>query len=153
MIDQSDAADGKSLPGNAQRAVAILTEMLDALCSAARSMAENQRLGVAGDAAAVAEAARAASRSLDRSDSPGMAAEADRLADRIDRLASAIRESRWSEVIADTRDFARSRPILFTLAAAAAGFFAGRFLSLPAGPSESPSTGRRRAQESTDGGA
>ncbi len=154
MIDQSDAAaDGKSMPGNAQRAAAILAEMLDALCSAARSMAEDQRLGVAGDAAAVAEAARAAARSLDRSDSPGIAAGADRLADRIDRLASAIRASRWDEIIADAKDFARGRPILFTLAAAAAGFFAGRFLSLPADRRESPSPGRRHAPENTDGGA
>jgi hypothetical protein len=154
MIDQLDAAaDSEGMPGNAQRAAAILAEMLDALYSAARSLAEDQKLEVCGEAAAIAEAARAAARSLDRSENPGIAAGADRLADRIARFSSAIRESRWHEIIADTKDFARRRPILFSLGAAAAGFFAGRFLSLPSGRRESPPANWRQAPRSNDGRA
>ena len=51
-------------------------------------------------------------------------------AERIEHFADAVRKRRWREIIADIEDFARRQPVLFTLAAMAAGFAAGRVLSI-----------------------
>jgi hypothetical protein len=128
--DDSTAKESGS-PLGLERAGAILAELADALGAVVEAAAEEQRMAAVGRAAAVAAALRTAARSLDQSDSPGLAHCADRAADRSDELARFIRERDWREIAAETAAFARRRPGLFGLGAVALGFLAGRLL-LPA---------------------
>jgi hypothetical protein len=60
--------------------------------------------------AAVAAALRCAARSLEQSDSPGIADGIDRAADRIDDLARFVGQRDWRELAVETAAFARRRP-------------------------------------------
>jgi hypothetical protein len=123
-------SDESSRPGGLERAGAILAELAEAFGSALVASAEEQRIAAAGQTAAVAAALRCAARSLDASNSPGLADGADRAADRIDGLVHFVRERDWREIAAETAAFARGRPGLFGLAAVSLGFLAGRLLLL-----------------------
>jgi len=109
----------------------ILTGLLDATRSAAETLLDEQKQRAAERVNGIAEAVRCAVQSLERSDSRAVARHAERAADQIEDFSHLIRERRWGEIVADTGNFARRRPSLFLLGAAAAGYLAGRFLSVP----------------------
>jgi ElaB/YqjD/DUF883 family membrane-anchored ribosome-binding protein len=109
-----------------------VNDLLDAARSAAETMLDDQKQRTAGRVAGIAEAVRCAAQSLERSDSRAIARWADQAASRIEDFSCLIRERRWSEIAADTENFARRQPMLFVLGAAVTGFLAGRLLSVPA---------------------
>ncbi|HMD65942.1 MAG TPA: hypothetical protein VKG22_04745 [Stellaceae bacterium] len=122
-------ADGGE-PG-LERAKTILTEVLDATRSAVEALLDEQKQQAAERVKGIAVAVRCAAQSLERSDSRAIARYAERAADQIEGFSLLIRERRWGEIVADTGNFARRRPSLFLLGAAAAGYLAGRLLSVP----------------------
>jgi len=114
------------------RAKAILAQLVDATRSAVEAMLDDQKQRAAKQVDGIAEAVRCAAQCFERSDSRAIARYADRAADQIEDFSLLIRDRRWSEIAADAEDFARRRPLLFILGATAAGFLAGRLLSVPA---------------------
>ena len=114
-----------------ERAKTILTELLEATRSTAEALLDEQKQRAAERVKGIAEAVRCAAQSLERSDSRAIARYAERAADRIEDFSLLMCERRWGEIVADTGNFARRRPTLFLLGAAAAGFLAGRLLSVP----------------------
>jgi hypothetical protein len=131
MAERTDSilGAGNSRP-NRQRAKAILAELADAALSAALSAVSRHKERHAQQAGALAEAARAAARSLECSQSPMAARYADRIADQIDELSGSLRESSWVDLLGDVEATARRHPGLFVVGIVAAGFLAGRFLSI-----------------------
>ena len=122
--DQEDGAVG--------RAGTMLVEFVEATRSAAEALLEDQKQRVAAQVKGFAEAVRSAAQSLDRSESWGLGNYAGQAAGQIEQLAELIGQRSWSEILAETRSFARRRPWVFLGAAAAAGFVAGRMLWVPA---------------------
>ena len=116
-----------------ERAKTILAEFVDALRLVGETMLDEQKQQAAERVAGIAEAVRSAAQSLERSGSREIARYADGAADQVDHVSQLIRDRRWSKIVADTEDFAQRRPMLFALGAAAAGFLAGRLLSIPSG--------------------
>lgn len=135
MAERTDSTigAGDSRP-NRQRAKAILAELADAAMSAARSAVSQHKERHAQQVGALADAARAAARSLEGSQSPLAARYADRTADQIDEFSRSLRESSWVDLLGDVEATARRHPGLFVVGAVAAGFLAGRFLSVAAPP-------------------
>ena len=135
MAERTDSTigAGASRP-NRQRAKAILAELVDAAMSAALSAVSRHKERHAQQVGALAEAARAAARSLERSQSPMAAGYADRTAEQIDEFSRSLRESSWVDLLGDVEATARRHPSLFVVGAVAAGFLAGRFLSVAPPP-------------------
>jgi hypothetical protein len=131
MAERTDSTigTGDSRPSR-QRAKAILAELADAAMSAALSAVSQHKEHHAQQVGALAEAARAAARSLERSQSPMVARYADRTADQIDEFSRSLRESSWIDLLGDVEQSAHRHPALFVVGAVAAGFLAGRFLSV-----------------------
>jgi hypothetical protein len=127
MAERTDSTigAGDSRP-NRQRAKAILAELADAALSAALSAVSQHK----EHHGTLAEAARAAARALESSQSPMAARYADRTADQIDEFSRSLRESSWVDLLGDVEATARRHPSLFVVGAVAAGFLAGRFLSV-----------------------
>jgi hypothetical protein len=136
MAEPTDSTTGAgdSRPKR-QRAKAILAELADAAMAAALSAVSQYKERHAQQVGALAEAGRAAARSLERSQSPMAARYADRTADQIDEFSRSLRESSWVDLLGDVENSAHRHPALFVVGAVAAGFLAGRFLSV-APPSE-----------------
>jgi hypothetical protein len=134
MTDRVEDGAGHAAEGGRsfERAKPILDEILDAARSAAATMLDEQKQRAAERVGGIAEAVRCAARSLDRSEDRAIAGWADQAAGRVEGFSRLIGERRWSDIAADTADFARRQPMLFVLGAAATGFLAGRLLSLPA---------------------
>jgi hypothetical protein len=137
MAERTDSTigAGDSRPKR-QRAKAILAELVDAAMSAALSAVSQHTQRHAQQVGALAEAARAAARSLERSQSPMASRYADRTADQIDVFSHSLRESSWVDLLGDVEAVARRHPGLFVAGAVAAGFMAGRFLSVAPPPEE-----------------
>jgi ElaB/YqjD/DUF883 family membrane-anchored ribosome-binding protein len=141
MADQGEDVTGRagsSAPAaggeqSFERARTILAELVDAVRSVAEAMLDDQKQQAAERVAGIAEAVRSAAQSLDRSEHGSIARYADGAADQVDHVSQLIRDRHWSEIVADTEDFAQRRPMLFALGATAAGFLAGRLLSVPSG--------------------
>jgi hypothetical protein len=135
MAERTDSTigAGDSRPRR-QRVKAILAELADAAMSAALSAVNQHKERHAQQASVLAEAARAAARSLERSQSPMAARYADRTSDQIDEFSRSVGESSWVDLLGDVEAIARRRPGLFVVGAVAAGFLAGRFLSVAAPP-------------------
>jgi len=152
------AGDPKSGQSGVDRAKGILAELAEAMRTVAEALADEQRARAAGRVAAVAAAVRGAAQSLAQSEMPTVAHCAGEAADRIEDFSAAVRERRWRDIVTDTEDFARDQPALFALAATAAGFIAGRVLSLPGqaqGEGAAPETadrapGRRKPEQEAD---
>lgn len=132
-----------------ERAKMILTELACAAQSAALSAVDEQKARTAAQIGGIAEAVRAAARSLERGQTPVAADYADSAARQIETLADAIRTRRWGELAADLEETARQRPALFVAGAVALGFLAGRFLSAGAGRDAPPS--QRALARATEG--
>jgi len=112
-------------------AKSTLTELLDATRSAAETLLDEQKQQAAERVKGIAVAVRCAAQSLEQSNNRAGARHAERAADQIENFSHLIRERLWGEIVADTGNFARRRPSLFLLGAAAAGYLAGRLLSVP----------------------
>ena len=90
-----------------------------------KEQASSQTQRAAGGLADVGRQIRALSEG--RSDSAGVAADAARqLADKIEELAERIEQRGFDGTVEDLRSFARRRPGMFLLSAAATGFVVGR---------------------------
>jgi hypothetical protein len=121
--DQEDAGVG--------RAGAMLVELVEATGAAAEALLEDQKQRVAAQVEGFAQAVRSAAQCLERSESWGLGSHADQAAGQIEQLSQLIGQRSWSEILAETRNFARRRPWTFLGVAAAAGFVAGRLLEVP----------------------
>jgi ElaB/YqjD/DUF883 family membrane-anchored ribosome-binding protein len=115
-----------------ERAGTMLVELGEATRSAAEALLEEQKQRAAAQARGFAEAVRSAAQHLERSESWGIGDYAHQAAGQIEQLSNLIGQRNWSEILTETRDFARRRPWLFLGAAMAAGFAAGRVLLIPA---------------------
>lgn len=118
----------------AEGARSVLAEFLEAMRSAAYGILDEQKARAAKEVGDIAEAMRCSARSLAQSDNPAVARYAERAALGIDRLAEAVRQRSWDDILADTEEFAHRRPTLFVLGAIAAGFAAGCLAAAPAAP-------------------
>jgi hypothetical protein len=131
MAERNEStADFEDTQPGLERAKAIIGEFACATQSAALSLADEQKRRAAQQVDSVAEAVRSAARSLDRSQSPLAGRFFEQAAVEIEEFSRSLRERRWGELIGDIEEVARRRPTLFVLAAVAAGFLAGRFLSV-----------------------
>jgi hypothetical protein len=128
MAEPTDSTAGAAdaRPG-LERARIVLAELACAARSVAISFAYEQRACAAAEVGGLAEAVRAAARSLEHSHSPVAAGYADCTAAQIEAVAAVIRQRRWGEIAADVTDVARRQPALFVAGAVALGVLAGRF--------------------------
>ena len=139
MTDKIDEAIGRaSMParagetkGSIDRVTTIFSDLVEATRFATEHMLGEQKRRAAKRMAGIAEAMRSAAHSLERSEGDSIAVYANRAADQIDQLVQPIRDREWSEILADTEDFAKQRPVLFLLGATAIGFLAARLLWVP----------------------
>lgn len=114
-----------------ERAGTMLVELVEASRAAAEALLDEQKHRAAAQVTGLAEAVRSAAQCLERSETWGIGGYTHQAAGQIERLSHLIGDRSWSEIVAETRDFARRRPWLFLAAAAAVGFLAGRVLSVP----------------------
>ena len=140
MADRNDAsssmiaASGAAGPVHSSTAAerghsgSVVTEFLDAARSAAESLLEEQKRQIADRVSGMAKALRNAAQPLDESQNRVIARYLEEGAAQVESLSRNMRERRWSELVADTEDFARRRPTLFVLGAVATGFVVGRLL-------------------------
>jgi ElaB/YqjD/DUF883 family membrane-anchored ribosome-binding protein len=126
MADASGAAEERA---EFERAGAILGELVEATRSAAETLLIEQKRRAAAQVKGIGKAVRSAAQSLERSQTPTLAGYADRAASRIEQFSHLIGDRSWSEIVAETRHFARRQPWLFICIATAAGLVAGRVLS------------------------
>ena len=159
MAERTEAGAGPNgaADSGADRLRQVAVELLDALREAGRSLAAEQKDRLAAQAAAAAETMRCAGIAFERADNRTFAGLAERFAERADRLALEIRIREWRDIAAEAEELARRRPEWFALGAAAAGFIAGRLLSLPAGrratsPRRAPSGGNGLAASGNGAG-
>jgi hypothetical protein len=121
--------DGDEAQPNMGRVKMILTELANAAQSAALSVVDEQRACAAAQVRSIAEAARAAGRSLEQSQSPASAEYINSTARQIEAVADAIRSRDWNGLVSDVEYVAHRSPTMFVAGAAALGFIAGRFLA------------------------
>jgi hypothetical protein len=149
MAEPTDSRSIENAQPNIERAKMILTELACAAQSAALTAVDEQKARTAAQIGGIAEAMRAAARSLERGQSPVAADYADSAARQIETFAEAIRDRRWAELAADLEETARQRPALFVAGAVALGFLAGRFLSAAGGRNAPSQRALSRATEGT----
>jgi ElaB/YqjD/DUF883 family membrane-anchored ribosome-binding protein len=95
---------------------------------AATHLLEDQKERAAESVRSLAGALHRTAESLEE-ENPSVAELADRMAERIDAACMRFRERRFSELVADTEDFAQRRPALFIAGAVAVGFALGRMMA------------------------
>jgi len=131
MADETDGSSGttsRTADLIGEHETSVFAEFVDAARLAAESMLEEQRQQVAQKVSGIAEALRNAANSLEQSQNRALAGYVDQAADQVASIYRTVRERHWSEIVADTEDFARRQPTLFVLGAVATGFLVGRFL-------------------------
>jgi hypothetical protein len=131
----AEPTDSTAKLGNAQpgieRAKMIVNEITSAAQTAAMSLVDEQKSRAADRIGAVADALRAAARTLERSQSPVAAQYADTAARQVEQFVENIRRRHWTEIAADLDEIAKHRPVRFIAGAVLCGFVAGRLLSAP----------------------
>jgi hypothetical protein len=115
-----------TLRGNSDRSV--VAEFADAARSTAESLLHQQKQQIANRVSGIATALEDAVLSLDSSQNSVIARYVERAGDQVRSLSHRLHGRHWSELVADTEDFARRQPTVFVLSAVAIGFLAGRFL-------------------------
>ena len=160
MADRNDAPTGIITPGatagrtdattdtQAGRGGSVVTEFLDAARSAAESLLEEQKRQIADRVSGVARALRGAAHPLDESQNRVVARYLAEAAAQVESLSRNMHERRWSELVADTEDFARRQPTSFVLGAVAAGFVVGRLLWASTGERRRDAAWPSRSSES-----
>jgi ElaB/YqjD/DUF883 family membrane-anchored ribosome-binding protein len=136
MADRNDRSSGIDRErGPATQRVAgperftnVVAEFVDAARSAAESLLEEQKRQVADRVSGVAAALQSAANSLAHSQNALVARYVEQAAGQVEDISRMVRDRRWNEIAAETEDFARRRPTLFVVGAAAAGFLVGRLL-------------------------
>jgi ElaB/YqjD/DUF883 family membrane-anchored ribosome-binding protein len=140
MADRNDASSGMIASSaraerlHSQASVdprggeSVVTEFFDAARSAAESLLERQKRQIAVSVLGVAEALRSGAHPLRQSQTGVIARYLEEAASQVEGLSHGMREKSWGELVNDTETFARRRPTLFVLSAAAAGFVIGRLL-------------------------
>lgn len=117
-------------PDLAEDAKAQLKDLGDAakrkLNTEAQSRAETARQAAADEVQSAADAANAAAAQFDTGSFQAQVAH--QIADQIEAIATHLRQTNVSGLVAQTSDFARRNPLLFVGGAAALGFATTRFL-------------------------
>jgi ElaB/YqjD/DUF883 family membrane-anchored ribosome-binding protein len=116
----------------------VIGEFVDAARSAAESLLNEQKREIADRVSGVAEALRSAVDPLQRSQNRVVARHVERAAGQVEGVSHTLRDRRWSELVADTEEFARRQPTWFVLGAVATGFLLGRFFWASAGSEPEP---------------
>ena len=106
-------------------------ELIAAVRDNATALLDEQRDRAATEIAAAGDLLRHSAQSLDQK-SGVVARAANDMAMQIDDLASWLRNRSWGELAEDVEGFARRNPMLFVGVAAALGFLACRFVTVPA---------------------
>jgi hypothetical protein len=132
-----------------ERVGTILVELVEASRAAADALVYEQKQRAAAQVRGIGEAVRSAAQSLGQSQTPTLARYADQAASQIEQFSHLVGDRSWSEILAETRYFARRQPWLFLFAATAAGFLAGRVLLAPTnrGPGDRELYAAREANE------
>jgi ElaB/YqjD/DUF883 family membrane-anchored ribosome-binding protein len=151
MADRNDASSSMMTPSSAAGRVnttsqtghdgSVVTEFLDAARSAAESLLQEQKRQIAERVSGVAEALRCTVQPLERSQNRIMSRYLERAADQVEEFAHSVRYRHWSELVADTEEFARRQPAWFVLGAVATGFVIGRLLWTSAGTERATGSG------------
>jgi ElaB/YqjD/DUF883 family membrane-anchored ribosome-binding protein len=133
MADRNDASPStitasSNTDAEREHSGSVVTEFLDAARSAAESLLEEQKRQIADRISGVAKALRSAAQPLEESENRVIARYLEEGAMQVESFSRNMRERRWSELVADTEDFARRQPTLFVLGAVATGFVVGRLL-------------------------
>lgn len=102
----------------------------------------HQKDSAASSLGSFAGALRKAARESDGGAEAPAARMAEWAADGLERVSSTLRSKDLNGMVREVESFARSQPVAFFFAAAAAGFLATRFLKAGAQPSDSPHSGR-----------
>ncbi len=111
-----------------ERTGSVVAEFADAARSAAESLLQEQKQQVAQQVSGIAEALWSAFQPLHRSQNRMIARYIGEAAEQVESFSRKVREQHWSELVAETEDFARRQPTLFVLGAVATGFLVGRLL-------------------------
>jgi hypothetical protein len=112
-----------------EQARAVMSNATDAV----RSSLTQQKDGAASSLGSFAGALRKAARETDV-EGQGLGRMADWAADGLERVSSTLRSKDLNGMVREVESFARSQPVAFFFAAAAAGFAATRFLKAGSGP-------------------
>ena len=117
------------LSGNAMSdAKKVGSELVGAARDSAMSLLDAQRARVADQIAALGDALRQSTESLDSTGVGSLAQYANQAADQISGFADTMRDRSWNELAADIEGFARRYPLTYMASALGIGFIAGRFL-------------------------
>jgi ElaB/YqjD/DUF883 family membrane-anchored ribosome-binding protein len=143
MADRDNASSSMTTPSGAAGRVhttsergydgSVVAEFLDAARSAAESLLQEQKRQIAERVSGVAEALRGTVQPLERSQNQIISRYLEQAADQVEEFAHTVRDRHWSELVADTEEFARRQPAWFVLGAVATGFVIGRLLWTSAG--------------------
>lgn len=133
--DLQDAAQATK-----EQARAVVSDATDAV----RSSLTQQKDGAASSLGSFAGALRKAARETD-GEGQGVGRMAEWAADGLERVSSTLRSKDLDGMVREVGSFARSQPVAFFFAAAAAGFLATRFLK--AGSQPHAETQEPRPQE------
>jgi ElaB/YqjD/DUF883 family membrane-anchored ribosome-binding protein len=130
---RSEAATGirSTVDGTPERTGGIAAQLVDAACSVAEALVEEQKLRFGQRVSGIADALRSAVDPLDQSANRFASRYIERAANEAENLSRKVREQRWSELLAETEDLARREPVLYVLGAFATGFLIGRLMGAP----------------------
>lgn len=106
-----------------------------------RSSLTQQKDSAASSLGSFAGALRKAARESDGGREAPVGRMAEWAADGLERVSSTLRSKDLNGMVREVESFARSQPVAFFFAAAAAGFLATRFLKAGAQPAGSPESG------------
>ena len=118
------------------QARAAMSDATDAV----RSSLTEQKDGAAESLGSFAGALRKAAQDTG-DESEGTARMAEWAADGLERVSSTLRSKDLNAMVRDAESFARSQPVTFFVAAAAAGFLASRFLKAGSAQESEPPSG------------
>jgi len=104
------------------------SELVGAARDSAMSLLDAQRGRVAEQIAALGDALRQSTESLESTGVGSLAQYANQAADQISGFADTMRDRSWGELAGDLESFGRRYPLTFMASAIGLGFIAGRFL-------------------------
>jgi hypothetical protein len=136
---------------NGSRAGHIAHDLGEKAAEQARSVAELGKAKLASQAEGVAGALRHASEGLRSDEHQELARYTEEIADKLGRVAGAIKDRDVASIVSDVTRFARRQPALFLGGAFTAGLFAARFLKSSSG-SGNLGGGSRASHSSFDTG-
>jgi len=104
------------------------SDLVGAARDSAMSLIDAQRARVADQIAALGDALRQSTESLESTGVGSLAQYAEQAADQISGFADTMRDRSWNDLAGDLESFGRRYPLTFMMSAMGVGFMLGRFL-------------------------